>query len=60
MYNRWSSITDKTRLMNECKLVSSIFSSLNFTLKSIADNAFSENKDINVKERSLNQLFKNL
>ena len=49
MYARWTSITEKTNLMNECKLVSNIFSSLNFVVKSIADNAFSENKDISVK-----------
>ena len=35
--------------MNECKSVSNMFSSLNFVIKSVSDNAFSENKDINVK-----------
>ena len=46
--------------MNECKEVSSVFSSINFAIKSVADNAFSENKDLSIKERALTQLFKNL
>ena len=49
MYNRWLNITEKTRLMNECRLVSNIFSSVNFVIKSVSDNAFSENKDISLK-----------
>ena len=49
MYTRWSAITERTRLMNECKSVSNMFSSLNFVIKSVSDNAFSENKDLNVK-----------
>ena len=60
MYNRWTAITERTRLMNECKQVSSIFSHLNYVIKAVSDNAFSENKDISTKEKSLNQLFKNL
>ena len=60
MYNRWFGITEKTRLMNECRLVSSIFSSVNFVIKSVSDNAFSENKDINAKASALKMLFKNL
>ena len=60
LYNRWFQITEKTRLMNECKLVSGMFSSLNFVIKAVVDNAFSENKDISIKEKALNQLFKNL
>ena len=60
MYARWLNITERTRLMNECKLVSSFFTTANFAIKSVADNAFSDNKDSALKEKSLNQLFKNL
>ena len=60
MYARWLNITERTRLMNECRLVSSAFSTLNFAIKSVADNAFSDNKDNVLKEKSLTQLFKNL
>ena len=40
MYNRWVKITERSKLMNECKEVASIFANLNFTVKSISDNAF--------------------
>ena len=58
-YNRWLSITEKTKLLNECKLVSSVFASLNFAIKSVADIAFVDNKDTAIKEKALIQLFKN-
>jgi hypothetical protein len=60
MYNRWNGITERTRLMNECRLVSHIFSNINFAIKSVADNAFLNSKDNEVKEKALIQLFKNL
>jgi len=59
-YNRWLSITEKTKLLNECKLVSSVFASLNFAIKSVSDIAFVDNKDTAIKEKALIQLFKNL
>jgi hypothetical protein len=40
--------------------VSHIFSNLNFAIKSVADNAFLNSKDNELKEKALNQLFKNL
>ena len=40
LYNRWVSITERTKLMNECKEVSSVFASLNNVVKSVSDNAF--------------------
>ena len=46
--------------MNECKSVTYVFSSLNFTIKSVLDNAFSENKDSILKDKALNMLFKNM
>ena len=60
MYGRWFNITERTRLMNECKQVSNFFTTVNFAIKAVADNAFSDNKDSALKEKSLNQLFKNL
>ena len=60
MYNRWHSITEKTRLMNECRLVTSLFSTLNNTIKSVVDNAFIENRETQLKEKALLQVFKNL
>ncbi len=49
LYNRWKSITEKTRLMNECRQITSIFQTLNFAIKSVADLAFIDNKDTALK-----------
>ena len=46
--------------MNECKSVSNAFSSINFAIKSVCDNAFLDTKDNQLKEKALIQLFKNL
>eukprot|EP00919_Chromeraceae_sp_WS-2016_P021992 GHVR01052313.1.p2 GENE.GHVR01052313.1~~GHVR01052313.1.p2 ORF type:complete len:154 (+),score=11.05 GHVR01052313.1:51-464(+) len=46
--------------MNECKQITNIFSTLNFAIKSVTDNAFIDNKDNTLKEKALIQLFKNL
>ena len=48
MYTRWHSITEKTRLMNECRLVTGLFSTLNNTVKAVVDNAFIENKETQI------------
>ena len=45
MYNRWKTITEKTKLMNECKKMTTVFQTLFFVLKSNADIAFVQNKD---------------
>jgi hypothetical protein len=47
-------------ILNECRLVSSVFSSLNFAIKSVSDIAFVDNKDTAIKEKALIQLFKNM
>ena len=60
LYSRWKSITEKTKLMNECKLMSSIFQTMNYAIKSVADNVFVDNKESSLKEKALIQLFKNL
>ena len=49
MYNRWHSITEKTKLMNECKSVANSFSTLNFVIKSVVDNALINNKETMLK-----------
>jgi len=49
MYNRWLGITERTRLLNECRLVSNLFSTLNFAIKSVADVALLDSKDQAIK-----------
>ena len=44
MYNRWKSMTEKSKLMNECKQMSNLLQTLFFVMKSNADIAFVENK----------------
>ena len=60
MYNRWHSITEKTRLMNECREVSNVFSTLNHLIKSVVDSAFLDNREILLKQKALSQLFGNM
>jgi hypothetical protein len=60
MYTRWNHIVNRQKLINECKQVNDVFATLNFTIKSIADNAFLDNKDNQIKEKALIQLFRNL
>ena len=60
LFNRWINLTEKSRLLNECRLVSKLFTTLNFAIKSVSDNAFNENIDNSLKEKALIQLFKNL
>ena len=60
MYNRWLGITERTRLMNECKQVSNLFSTINYAIKSVADCAFIDSKENALKEKALLQLFKNM
>ena len=44
-YNRWIGITEKSRLLAECKLVTSVFSSINYAIKSVTDTALLSNKN---------------
>ena len=46
--------------MNECKQVSSVFSTLNFAIKSVADIAFLDSKDQALKEKALTQSEENV
>ena len=45
LFNRWKNLTEKTKLMSECKQVNSVFQTLFYVIKSTADLAFVENKD---------------
>ena len=45
--------------MNECRLVTGLFQTLNNTVKAVVDNVFIENKDTQIKEKALLQLFTN-
>ena len=60
MFSRWQSLTEKAKLVNECKLVASLLASLTYTIKSVTDNCLVDNKENSVKEKALLQLFKNL
>ena len=59
-FSRWLGITEKTHLLNECKLVSNLMASLNYVIKSVSDSAFNDNSVNNMKEKALLQIFKNL
>ena len=59
-YSRWLRMTEKQRLINECKRVNNVFSLISFSIKSVADNAFSLSKDSMIKEKYLTKLFGNL
>ena len=59
-YNRWLRITEKQRLIKECRILGSSFSLINFSIKSVTDNAFSLSKDSMIKEKYLTRIFANL
>ena len=60
MFNRWHTLTEKAKLINECKLVSNFLASLSFTIKSATDSCFLDTKENQLKEKALLQLFKNM
>ena len=49
LYNRWRSMTEKSKLMSECKLMTGLFQTLNYAIKSVADNVFLDNKESSMK-----------
>jgi hypothetical protein len=59
-YQRWLSITEKTRLLNECRLIGNMFSSINIAIKSVSDNIFANNKENQIKENAILRIFANL
>ena len=60
MFNRWQNLTEKAKLVNECRLVSNFLASLTYTIKSATDSCFLDIKENNLKEKALIQLFKNM
>ena len=57
LYQRWINITEKTKLINECRLIGNIFSTLNAVIKSVSDNAFGNNKENQLKIDAINTIF---
>ena len=45
LYSRWHLITEKDKLIKQCKTVISMFSNVNYAIKSVADNAFLNSRD---------------
>ena len=60
MFTRWVSLTEKAKLINECRLVSNFLATLTYTIKSSTDSCFLDSKENSLKEKSLLQLFKNM
>ena len=60
LYQRWLSITEKSKLINECKLVNNIFNTLNQAIKSVSDNFFEDQKTNQIKIDAINKIFLNL
>ena len=44
MFNRWQNLTEKAKLVNECRLVSNFLASLTYTIKSATDSCFLDTK----------------
>ena len=59
-YQRWMNITEKSKLIKECQLISQFFNTLNLSIKSISDIAFGNNKDNQIKLDALNKIFMNM
>ena len=59
-YSRWQNLTEKAKLINECKVVSNFLASLTQTIKSATDSCFLDTKENQLKEKALIQLFKNM
>ena len=52
-YNRWTTITEKSKLLAECKLVTSVFGRINLAIKSVSDTAFISNKSQAIMEQAI-------
>ena len=59
-YQRWLGITEKSRLLNECRLIGNVFSNINLAIKSVTDNIFSDNKESQIKQQALIKIFGNM
>ena len=59
-YQRWLNITDKSKLLNECKIIGNVFNTINLLIKSVTDNAFADNKSNKIKIDAINTIFFNM
>ena len=59
-YQRWISITEKSKLIKECQLLTKVFNSLHLSIKSVSDIAFANNRDSQLKIDALNKIFLNM
>ena len=57
MFNRWIVLTERSNIIAKCKKLSNIVSQLNLVIKSVADNAFVNNQQSNLKEKALIRMF---
>ena len=48
-YQRWLAITEKTKLLHECKLINNVFGTINLSIRSVTDNVFGNNKENQIK-----------
>ena len=60
MYSRWQGLTEKSKLINECKIVANFLNSLTSAIKSATDSTFLDTKENQLKEKALIQLFRNM
>ena len=60
MFNKWLNLTEKAKLVNECRLVTQFLTSLTYTIKSATDSCFLDVKENSLKEKALIQLYKNM
>ena len=60
MFSRWQGLTEKSKLVNECRLVTNMLASLTFTIKSATDSCFMDSKKNQLIEKTLLNLYKNM
>ena len=53
MFNRWKVLAANNQLIDKCKRMSQIMNGINLAIKSVADNAFADNKEIKLKEKAI-------
>ncbi len=56
-YQRWINITEKSKLINECKLLGNVFERMNFVIKSVTDNVLENSHSNQVKIDAFNKIF---
>ena len=56
MFLRWNALSEQKKMIEKCKRISNVFTQINGAVKSVADNAFAQNKEAFLKEKSLLKL----